>query len=149
MRAAAGEKGRQRKRECPAAARPLCSTAALYRPRPAEAGARQHLLDQPARLRQHLVVAACRRTQDELGDPGIDVGGDPLDDGTRVADREMELRVTSGALTISLEQAREAGLVGPAEAERDAGAVMVVVDRAPLGGSRGANGGDDRRHLSP
>src|SRR5712671_3438027 len=127
MRAAAGEKGRQRKRECPAAARPLCSTAALYRPRPAEAGARQHLLDQPARLRQHLVVAACRRTQDELGDPGIDVGGDPLDDGARVADREIMQRVASGAFSISFEQAAETGLVRPAEAKRDAGAVMIVV----------------------
>src|SRR5207253_4543992 len=112
----------------PAAAPPSCRTTALYRLRPAQRDERQHLLDQPARLRQHLVVAACRRTQDEFGDPGIDIGGDPLDDRTRVADHEMQLRVAPGAFAVGLEQATKARLIGPAEAKRDSGAIVVVVD---------------------
>ena len=110
----------------------------------------QDLLDQPAGLRQHLFVAARRRAQDEFGDPGLDVGGDALDDRLGVADREIALRGRGRCACDRPRTARSrAGIVGPAEAERDAGAVMVVVDRAALGGGGGADRGDDRAGLAP
>ena len=61
-----------------------------------------------------------------------------VDDRLGVADREIIRGLAAGALAVGVEQRREAGLVRPAEAERDAGAVMVVVDRAALLGRRPA-----------
>src|SRR6516162_7134155 len=103
----------------------------------------QHLLDQPSRLSQHLLVAARRRAQDEFGDPGIDIGGDPRDDRAGIADGEITPRVAAGPLAVSLEQAGETGIIGPAEAERDASAVMVVINRPAFGDRRGPDRSDD------
>jgi len=50
----------------------------------------------------------------------------------------MKLRVAPGASAVGLEETAKARVVRTAEAERDAGAIVVVVDRASLGGSGGA-----------
>ena len=55
----------------------------------------------------------------------------------------MLLGISAGTLAIGLEQAGETGIVGPAEAERDAGAVMVVVDWTAFGDGRRADRGDN------
>src|SRR5271163_374256 len=91
---------RGRRHESPAAAWPSCSTAPLHRLRPAQGDERQYLLDQPSGLRQHFVVATRGRTQDEFGDPGLDIGSDPLEDRARVADRKIVPRVTPGTLVV-------------------------------------------------
>ena len=133
-----------------AAALPLLrGGAALCGFRPARGDERQDLFDQAAGLGQHLVVAAGGRAQDEFGDSGGDIGGDALDDRLGVADREIAQRIAAGALLVGFEQPVETGIVRPAEAERDAGAVMVVVDRAALGGGGGADAGDDARRPGP
>ena len=56
---------------------------ALFRLRPARGDARQHFLDQPPRLRQHLASprAAGRRMNFET--PAVDIRGDALDDRRR------------------------------------------------------------------
>src|SRR6202035_6164151 len=87
------------------------------------------------------------RAQDEFGDSGGDIGGNALDNRPGVADREIAQRIAAGALLVGFEQPVETGIVRPAETERDAGAVMVVVDRAALGGCSGADAGDDVRNL--
>src|SRR5271169_7075853 len=92
---------------------PSCRAAALAWLWPAHRGERQDLLDQPPRLPQHLLVAPGRRAQDEFGDPGIDIGGDPLDDRACIPDREIMQRVASGTLAVSFKQAGETGVVSP------------------------------------
>src|SRR5204862_2427014 len=121
--------------------------AALCGLRPARGYERQDLFDQAASLGQHLVVAAGGRAQDAFGDSGRDIGGDALDDRLGAADREIAQRIAAGALLVSFEQPVETGIVCPAKAERDPGAVMVVVDRAALGGCGGADAGDDAGDL--
>src|SRR5215469_798057 len=116
-----------------------CRAAALHRLWPAHRDERQYLLNQASGLSQHLVVAASGRTKNKFADSGVDIAGDPLDDGARIADREMLLGIAAGASPVGLEQAGETGVVGPAKAERDAGAVMVVVDWPALGDSRRAD----------
>src|SRR6266699_116733 len=100
---------------------------AFRRPRPTGGDQRQYLGDQAAGLRHDLLVAAGGWAQDEFGDPGIDVIGDAGDDCLAVADREVIPGLAAGALLVGLEQRDERWVVGRAEAERDPGAVMVVV----------------------
>src|SRR5207244_1486681 len=94
-----------------------------------------------------LVVAAGGWAQDEFRDAGGDVIGDAGDDRLAVADREVVLGLAAGALPVGREQRGEGGVVGRAEAEGDAGAVMVVVDRAAYFGRGGADRGDDAPRL--
>src|SRR4029077_8092651 len=102
----------------------------------------EHLLDQAAGLRHDLVVAAGGGAQDEFRDAGIDIVADPLDDRCGVADREIIPRLAAGALLVGLEQRQQSRVVGGAEAEGDAGAVVVVVDRPALLPGRRLDRGD-------
>src|SRR5258707_1207975 len=83
------------------------------------------------------VVAAADRAQDELRDAAGDVGGDALDDRVGVADREIAGRVAAGAPLVGLQAARQRRIGRRAEIEWEAGAVMVIVDRAAGLGDRG------------
>src|SRR5215469_2960355 len=47
--------------------------------RPTSRDTRHHLVDQLARLGQHLLIATRRRAKDELGHAASDIGGDALD----------------------------------------------------------------------
>src|SRR5438067_7529005 len=111
--------------------------------RPPRSDERQDLLDQPAGLGQRLFVAAGGRAQDEFGDSGGNISGDALDDRFGIANREMLLGVAAGAPAIGVEQSFESRIIGPAKAERDTSAVMVLVDRPAFGDSSRADRGDD------
>src|SRR5262249_27317143 len=76
-----------------------------------------------------------------------DVIGDLLHDRFCIADREIIPGIAAGALPVRLEQCPECRIVGAAKAERDAGTVMIVVDRAPFLDTSGFDRGDDRRSL--
>src|SRR5215472_12971690 len=115
--------------------------------RPARRDTRQDFVDQPPRLRQHVLVAAGRRAEDEFRDPGGDVGGDALDDRFGVTDRKMARGVAPGALAVGFVEPVETGVVRAAEAERDAGAIMVLVDRTARARGSSADRGDNRGEL--
>src|SRR5204863_3479531 len=110
---------------------------------PAGGGERQYFVDQAAGLRHHLVIALGGRAQDEFRDAGIDIIGDAADDRRGVADREVIPWIAAGALPVRLEQRPQCRIVHPPKAERDAGAVMILVDRAALLRSSCLDRGDD------
>ena len=125
-----------------------CYCAATFAGRGQRAATcRQHLLDQLAGLGQHLLAARAHRAQDEFRDAGGDVLGDPLDDHAGIADGEIAVGVAAGALGVGLHRPLQRGLRRAAEIEREARAVMVVVDAAPGLGGGSLDGGDDARGL--
>src|SRR6516162_2689288 len=112
--------------------------------RPTSRDARHHLVDQPARLGQHLLIATRRRAKDEFGHPASDIGGDALDNHFGIADRKIALRIAPGTSAVSLEKPLETGVVVSAKAVRDAGAVMVAINLASFRRGRGPYRWDDR-----
>src|ERR1700722_8020618 len=98
--------------------------------RPPRLRARQHLLDEQTGLGQDSVVAAAARAQNELRHAGVDVFGDAREDRVGVADRERVRGVASGAFGVGIHRASDAGRVTAAEVEREAGAIMVLVDQS-------------------
>jgi len=115
--------------------------------RPPRLGARQHLLDEQTGLGQNCIVIAAEWPQNEFRHPGVDVFGDAREDRVGVADRERTCRVASGALGVGIHRPVDSGRVSAAEMEREAGAVMVVVDRSARFGKRGLDRGHDATSL--
>src|SRR6266481_1809641 len=103
---------------------------------PARFRARQHLLDQQTGLGQNCVVIDAEWPQNELRYAGADIFGDPRQDRVGVADRERVFSVASGAFGVGVHRPADAGSVSAAEVEREAGTVMIFVDR-----SAGCGGG--------
>ena len=87
-------------------------------------------------------IVAAQRAQDELRHPDIDVFGEAREDRIGVTDCERVGGIASGAPGVGIHRLADDRRVPAAEVEREAGAVVIFVDRpAGFGG-----GGLDRGH---
>src|SRR5580704_14887775 len=116
--------------------------------RPPRLRARQDLLDQQTSLGQDGVVIAAEWPQNELRHPGVDIFGDVREDRISVTDHEGLRGVAAGALGVSLYRPADGGRVAAAEMEREAGAVVIFVDRSAGFGGGGLDRGHDASSLS-
>src|SRR5436190_8515343 len=110
--------------------------------RPSRADMRQYFFDELPGLRDH-ALAAADRAQDELLDAARDVLADPIEDCAGVTDGELPAGIAAGALAVSLHRLGDHNIARRPEIEREARAVMVLVDAAAGRGQRFLDGGDD------
>src|SRR3990170_5719636 len=107
------------------------------------------LFGQAAALVEHLGVGGGDRAQDELAGAGGAVSLEQIDDRLGVADGHVGARLdgAAGAGGESLDAALDDRLLPAAEAEADAGAVVVVLDDAAEGAGPLFDRGDDAADL--